>query len=500
MDSIYELKQRMTLLERAHASAGMGHFVLDPKRQTIEFSSWVRDNIGLNDMPIPLARLAEIVVPQEREAFNANFADVLTRQEDFSFETTILTAKGQARTQRISGITAFENERSREGLIGYFGILQEITQEKRSKEELRAARDAAQAELDARTSLLAVVSHEIRTPLSGILGVIDQLKRERSAAERERALTLIEDSSEVLLDTLDSILQRARIGENADNIDVKRFRPLAVSHRVAELFRPLARRKGLGIDVKGPSDAHVLGDPALLQQIIANFVSNAVKFTQSGSVLIEVVAPANADNRWRFLIKDTGVGMDESRLAGIFKPFGTSSRDSLGRTVGAGLGLSITLDLVKSLGGTIEVDSEIGRGSAFTVDVPFDWAEDEADIPSATSTRGSAVIIVERASDRVQAEASMSRHGFALIDLGDGPLQTDSLTRPLLMIIDSDKLEVQSKEYLAHFDRVIAIASDGDAASRVQSEAGSAPVSVVLSTQITRSIGKALSEAHDDAA
>lgn len=241
LDSIYELKQKMTLLERAHASAGMGHFVLDPMRQTIEFSSWVRDNIGLNDMPIPVDRLPEIVVAEEREAFKRNFADVLMRQEDFSFETTVMTSKGKARTQRISGITAFENERTREGLIGYFGILQEITHEKRSKEELRAARDAAQAELDARTSLLAVVSHEIRAPLGGILGVIDQLKRERSPSERDRALTLIEDSSEVLLDTLDSILQQARIGENAGNIDTKRFRPLTVSHRVAELFRPLAR-------------------------------------------------------------------------------------------------------------------------------------------------------------------------------------------------------------------------------------------------------------------
>ncbi len=498
MESIYELKQRMALLERAHASASMGHFVLDPKRETIEFSSWVRDNIGLDDMPIPLARLSEIVVKEGREEFYKNFKEALERKENFSFETTILTAKGKARTQRVSGITAFESEHTREGLIGYFGILQEITHEKRSKEELRAARDAAQAELDARTNFLAVVSHEIRTPLGGILGVIDQLKRERSAAERERALVLIEDSSEVLLDTLDAILQQARIGNDTGNLDRKRFAPLSVAHRVAELFRPLARRKGLRIEVNGPSDAYVLGDPARLQQIIANFVSNAVKFTQSGIVSIEVCAPVSNSNRWRFDIKDTGAGMDKSRVANIFEPFGVSSTDSLGRKVGTGLGLSITRELVGSLSGKIKVESELGKGSTFTVDLPFEHAVSDAGTHAVSSKRGSAVILVERASDRVQAEATASTHGFDLIDLyGENTAAVDHVS-PIVLIADSDKLDQFSKEQFEQFERVIVIVTDRDGLSDMPPQAVGVSVSTVRVTQIARSISEVLGEIHND--
>lgn len=492
----------MTLLERAHASAGMGHFVLDPNRMTIEFSSWVRNNIGLNDMPIPLARLSEIVAEEKREEFDRTVAELIERKEDFSFETVVITAKGKARTQRISGITAFENEHTREGLIGYFGILQEITHEKRAKEDLRSAHDTAQAELDARTNLLAIVSHEIRTPLGGILGIIDQLKRERSAKERERALTLIEDSSEVLLDTLDAILQQARIGADTGNLDSKRFRPLSVAHRVAELFRPLARRKGLRIEVGGPADIFAIGDPARLQQVIANFVSNGVKFTQTGMVSIEVTAPLENEGAWRFEIADTGSGMDQGRLEEIFKPFGSSSMDSLGRAMGAGLGLSITRDLVNSMGGTIEVESEPGKGSAFTVVVPFEHVPNQSVSEADSPKRGSAAIVVELASDRVQAEATASMHGFEVVDFDSEHIVNVVHNGPAVLIADGNKLGALSGDSLAQYDRVIAIVSNAALSTDTLSllETVAAQLILVPNTQIARALGRILAEDFNDAA
>ncbi|MEP1422799.1 MAG: ATP-binding protein [Erythrobacter sp.] len=490
----------MALLERAHASAGMGHFVLDPKRMTIEFSSWVRNNIGLNDMPIPLSRLPEIVVEEERAEFNRKVTELIELKEDFSFETVVMTAAGKERTQRISGITAFENEHTREGLIGYFGILQEITHEKRSKAELRAARDAAQAELDARANLLAVVSHEIRTPLGGILGIIDQLKRERSALERDRALTLIEDSSEVLLDTLDAILQRARIGEDSSNLDSKKFRPLSVAHRVAELFRPLARRKGLRIEVSGPTDTHANGDPARLQQVIANIVSNGVKFTQSGSVAINVSEPANGDAYWRFKVSDTGAGMDQSRLTSIFHPFGQSSADSLGRDVGVGLGLSITSDLVEAMGGTIEVESELGEGSSFSFAIPFEPVENESTDQAAAPHGGVAAIALERASDKVQVEAIASQYGYDLIEVSDEDLLTFRAAEPVVLILDREKFTALPRGPLDQFRRVVIIDSGVEAKSAGVSfpETIEPSVNVVPNSQIARALGEILSESIDD--
>ena len=443
MKDIVELKQRMLFLEQAHASARMGHFVLDPKRRTVEFSTWARDNIGFNDMPIPVDRLPEIVPEDERETFRSKVEEVIAAEDEFEFETNVITAKGQIRIQRISGIPAYANQYQREGLIGYFGILQEITNQRETERSLREARDKAQAQLSARANILATVSHEIRTPLSGILGVIDQLKRERSPAERDRAVALLEDSCEVLLDTLDAILQQARIDQVAEHFASRPFSPRALVHRVAELFRPLARRKGLSIEVDAKSQVEALGDPARIQQVLANFVSNAVKFTQTGSITIVAREPSTRESDWTFVVSDTGSGMDEKRLESIFDPFGKSSNDTFGKAVGTGLGLSITQDLVRAMGGTIDVQSEIGHGSTFSVTLPLGTpsAADEDNLVD--ETKGTAILAIERASDRIQAEAAVAASGFAMQELEGDPSALDG---PLVCITDAAHLgEVAAK-------------------------------------------------------
>lgn len=432
----------MLFLEQAHASARMGHFVLDPKRQTIEFSSWVRGNIGLNDMPIPLDRLPEIVPEEERERFAATVAAIIDAEDDFAFETNVVTAKGVVRTQRVSGIPAFENQAKREGLIGFYGILQEITSEKEAQRSLVDARDSAQAELEARTNILAAVSHEIRTPLGGVLGIIDQLKRERSPTERERALELMEDSCQALLDTLDAILQQARLSQDAGQREAKRFRPSAVAQRVAELFRPLARRKAIRIEVDAISDSQAIGDPGRIQQVLANFVSNAVKFTQTGVVTIDVEPPIAGEKHWTFVVSDTGSGMDQNRIGTIFDPFDTSGRDSLGRSVGTGLGLSITRDLVDAMGGKIEVESEVGRGSSFTILLPLEEAEDTPEDSTNYHARGLIFIAIAKATKQIQAEAAATQLGWTVLS-GAGEVSEDGNSQ-LPMVILTDALSRES--------------------------------------------------------
>lgn len=451
----------MKLLERAHASAGMGHFVIDPKRRTVEFSSWVRKNLGLNDMPIPIERLPEIIPPEDRAAFSDTISKLVEAEEDFTFELRVVSVEGDIRTQRVSGITAYEEPRQREGLIGFFGIVQEITDEKNARAELRKTRDAAQAELAARSNLLAVVSHEIRTPLGGILGIIDQLKRERSPSERERAFTLIEESCEVLLDTLDAILQQERITESSENIASIRFTPSSVAHRVAELFRPLARRKGLRIDVVATSKADAIGDPARLQQVLANFVSNGVKFTQSGGVTISVHAPTTENEDWTFVVSDTGSGMDEKRLATVFQPFSESAKDSLGRSVGAGLGLAITRDLVEALSGSVAVESELGKGSSFTIKVPLKHAPLATERSESAESAGSFLMLIERASDQVQIEAIASQFGLSASQNAteEGAKSTG------IIIADAENASDVSEEDWENCKQAILIVSDSETAS-----------------------------------
>ncbi len=458
MESIFELKQQMLFLERAHASARMGHFVLDPKRRTIEFSSWVRDNIGLNDMPIPIDRLPEIVPEDERAQLAKTVTNVIKSEEDFGFEINVITAKGAVRTQRVKGIPAFEDQFKKQGLIGYYGILQEITRERQAERDLIEARDKAEAELEARSNILATVSHEIRTPLGGILGIIDQLKRERSATERDRAIGLMEDSCEALLETLDSILQQAKLSKNAAEREFKTLRPNAVAQRVAELFRPVARRKALRIDVSTSSEAQVFGDAGRIQQVLANFVSNAIKFTQSGQVTIYVQEPLQPEDDWVFVVSDTGSGMDQKRMDTIFEAYDTDGQDSLGKSVGLGLGLSITREIVDSMNGRIEVESEIGVGSSFTVFLPLKTVKQELS-KADSKVHGTVYLAVQKATEQIQIEAIGSQLGWNFIGPGEKIADAED---QLLIITDARSLSSVSEETMAASQRILLFCEDGD--------------------------------------
>lgn len=287
-----------------------------------------------------------------------------------------------------------------------------VRRQAQTLDELLKARDKAQAQLESRSNLLAAVSHEIRTPLGGILGIIDELKRERSPAERDRGFALIEDSCAVLLDTLDAILQQKRLDRNPNHLTAMRFRPSSVAQRVAELFRPLARRKGIRIIVNASADIEAVGDPARLQQVLANFVSNGVKFTHSGAVTIHVLPPLDGSDEWIFAVSDTGSGMDKKRLSTLFLPFGDSSEDSLGRSLGAGLGLSIVHHVSEALGGSIEVESELGQGTTFTFKVPFKPLLKIPHETVAPTSSGVLLMLVDGASDQVQAEAIAAQLGL----------------------------------------------------------------------------------------
>ena len=457
LDTLGKLRQRVVFLERALASARMGHFMVDPYRRIIELSPWVRANIGLNENPVALDAIANIVVEEGRDAFRQTVEDVLASSDDFAFEIQIVTPNDMIRTQRVHVIAAFEDEVNRTDLVGYFGILQEVTSQKEAERSLLEARDKARDELAARTNILATVSHEIRTPLGGILGIIDQLKREASPVERERALALIEDSCEVLLDTLDAILSQSRFDQRGDGLAIKVFSPRALANRVAELFRPVARRKALRIEVNATTEKEAQGDAARMQQMLANLVSNAVKFTQSGTITIFVQEPTHDSQEWTFVVSDTGAGMDKKRLEGLFEPFGESSDDTLGKTVGAGLGLSITRNLVEAMGGRIEVESELGKGTSFTIVMPLGEPPIEFVDPDLSATRGCVLLLIDRASDRVQAEAIAAQYGY---DVCEQPIDAQSnphCTKDQMVIVDAGLVETLDAELVETSEQVIVL-------------------------------------------
>ena len=342
-------------------------------------------------------------------------------------------------------------------LIGFAYVGRDMTGQKEAESAIIAARDEASAQLAARTNILAIISHEIRTPLGGLLGIIDQLKNERSEAERSRALVLIEDSCGALLDTLDAILQQTRGSHGAAQHESRRFRPSAIARRVSELFRPLARRKAIRIETVASSEREAMGDPARVQQVLANLVSNAVKFTQSGYVTIDIQPPALSGEDWSFVVSDTGVGIDEKRLEKIFDPYDTSSLHSLGKSGGAGLGLSITRDIVKAMGGQIQVESEVGRGTSFRVLLPLEAVPEDFLPDEPAHFEGSLYLDLERATEQIQAEAQASRLGWKVIQPGEDFDEASIVAGRLLVIIDHARLRLIDDGWLSASERILLV-------------------------------------------
>ena len=282
---------------------------------------------------------------------------------------------------------------------GTIWIVEDITERRHVEQALAAARDQAEAANRAKSAFLANTSHEIRTPLNGLLGLSRLAQQPAIAPDLlHRYLRQIHESAQILSDTLSDILDLSKIEAGHLAIEVMPFRLRETLESALRTFEPLAQARGLTLaselDTRLP--AHVLGDPLRVRQIVANFVSNAIKFTERGGVRIEVAPAGNA--LIRLSVIDTGPGITKDVQARLFHPF-TQADDSITRRYGGtGLGLSICRELSALMGGRVGVKSTPGEGSCFWAELPLPEAFDsmpEIDAPDLEPLRGRRVLVVE---------------------------------------------------------------------------------------------------------
>ena len=268
-------------------------------------------------------------------------------------------------------------ERVPGGKLRLFGVALDMTDQVRRDQaqeyqaaELRAARDRAEELARLKDAFLANMSHEIRTPLTAIIGFSELLADEVPEASRDFALR-IENGGRRLLETLNSVLDLARL--EADQVTLT---PSAVPlHRevveVARLYEQRAARKNVGLRVYVPENLHVWADRAALHRVVTNLLSNAVKFTERGTITVYTESVADpGPPRLRLCISDTGPGIDPRFLPRLFNEFEQASSGQSRTHEGSGLGLAITRRLIRLMDTEIEVESQIGEGTTFTVTLP----------------------------------------------------------------------------------------------------------------------------------
>ncbi|MFI4936453.1 MAG: ATP-binding protein [Caulobacterales bacterium] len=240
----------------------------------------------------------------------------------------------------------------------------------RESQALRTAKETAEEASRAKSAFLAMTSHEIRTPLNGVLGMAQAMEQDDlSPVQRER-LRVIRQSGESLLEILNDVLDVSKIEAGKLELERAPFDLEAVTRTAHAAFSASAAKKGLNFGVRIDETARGFyeGDAARVRQVLVNLLSNAVKFTDAGAVEVTV---AGYEGGVRLAVSDTGPGVAPDRVEQLFDKFVQADSSTTRRFGGTGLGLAICRDLCQAMGGAISLESELGRGSTFIVDLPL---------------------------------------------------------------------------------------------------------------------------------
>ncbi len=295
-----------------------------------------------------------------------HYPDAVGRERDWLAERLWARMQGRTVEQANDGDRwlRIEDRRMLDG--GIISVCTDLTDLKRDAITLERALDEAESANRAKGAFLANMSHEIRTPLNGVVGVCDVLARTGLDTRQSDMVQMIQSSAVSLQVLLSDILDLARIDSGRVELRCESFRLDQVVRELTVLHAPQGRAKGVAVKAEVPRDAvWVRGDELRLRQVVGNFLSNALKFTEAGQVTASL--SRLDDGRWRLAVADTGIGFDPALKQGLFDRFHQADGSHTRQYGGAGLGLAICRQLAELMGGEIDCDSAPGKGSTFVL-------------------------------------------------------------------------------------------------------------------------------------
>ncbi len=335
--------------------------------------------------------------------------------------------------------------------VRIIGLMQDINERKAAENALIEAKRAAEAAGVAKSNFLASMSHEIRTPLNGVLGMAQVLELGDLQDDQREHVATIMDCGKSLMSLLNDVLDISKMSAGKLDINPVEGDLAAAVHRVQQLFAPQASEKGLALDVVVKRELPGLNfDPVRVRQCLANLVSNAVKFTEAGSVTIELGGEMEPDGGYlvRLAVRDTGIGIEPGIVAKLFEPFTQADESTTRRFGGTGLGLSISRDLARLMGGDIAVTSRPGEGAEFALTFRCGVAGGEAvekapdmpvsEDPSETDDRDQlrVLLVDDNAVNRKVARIFLRAFNAEVVEAVDGVEALDRIAeRPFDLVL-----------------------------------------------------------------
>ncbi|MFW5488605.1 MAG: ATP-binding protein [Desulfovibrio sp.] len=372
------LQERQHQHEKAQAIAHLGHWKLDFKTRHLSWSDEVGRIFGFSpdSYEMTIETFVQSIHPEDREMVINAFEQSVQNKTHYCITHRVVRPDGSVVHVQEQCETHYDEQGTP---LQSLGTVQDITDRVHTEQELLFARQQAEAANHVKSQFLANMSHEIRTPISGIMGMLQLLETTDLDEEQREFIRLGIVSSKRLSRLLTDILDISRIEAGKIRIKKAPFDVLETTRQVIELFQPMAGQAGVSLQLNMDSrlqklDEKVLGDAVRLQQILTNILGNALKFTTTGGVSLDVSAVSDTQHntlRILFSVSDTGCGIPDQTLHTLFKPFSQGQEGFSRQHQGAGLGLAITKNLVELMGGVMSVENGPDKGCTFHISIPF---------------------------------------------------------------------------------------------------------------------------------
>ncbi|MDD2759338.1 MAG: PAS domain-containing protein [Methylomonas sp.] len=386
------MERSQSALEEAQRIGHIGSWDVDMVNDVLFWSDEIFRiwEIDKTQFEATFAAFLETVHPEDRDKVALAYNQAIIDKSLYQVEHRLLFPDGRVkyihergepyfdqdgRPMRFIGTSLDITERklAEEALLRYKDQLEETVRQRTS--ELLLARDAAEAANQAKSIFLANMSHELRTPMNAILGFSNLMRRDPQLSDSQREnLDIINRSGEHLLNLINDVLEVAKIEAGRLQLDIAPFDLGSMVRDVTEMMQIRAQEKGLLLllDQSSEFPRYIKGDEARIRQIIINLINNAVKFTDDGGVTLRLGVKNNARQHLLIEVEDTGPGIAPQDRQRLFEPFVQLTES--GAQHGTGLGLTITRQFVQMMGGNITVESTLGKGSLFRVDLPLELA------------------------------------------------------------------------------------------------------------------------------